>query len=291
MKKGRPLPATPLPIVRSLRSSDGVRKHLLDANRKEVEAVVIPGRGRTTLCLSTQAGCPVACTFCATGTLPLLGNLSALEIVGQFDAAAADIRRDPAGIDHPLTNVVYMGMGEPFLNFDAVAESLDILIADRGFHSQILTVSTIGIPEKIAAFGARFPHVRLAVSLHAPDDETRTRLIPLNRRHPIADLLAACRDYQVRTRKKVFFEYVMIEGVTDSLAQARLLSERLRGLEATVNLIPLHPGGFGGMKPTPREAIDRFRAELMKDFAGHATFRRSRGLDIDAACGQLALKS
>lgn len=281
-----------LSVVREERAGDGVRKYLLRTPAQNaLECVLIPGLGRSTLCVSSQSGCPVACSFCATGQMGLSGQLAAEDIVAQLDLVRAEVARDPDLCPHPITNIVYMGMGEPFLNFDAVVRSVDLIRKERGFHSHIMTVSTIGIPDKIVAFGDLFPHVRLAVSLHAPDDELRTRLIPLNKKHPIKDVLDACRTYQSRTQKKVFFEYVMIRGVNDDLERARRLAHILEGLRATVNLIPLHPGGSSGDSPADRETIDRFRAELKKSFSGHVTFRRTRGQEIRAACGQLAVST
>lgn len=278
-----------LEVCAEQRATDGVRKYLFAlSDGLTVETVVIPGRRRTTLCVSSQVGCAVGCTFCATATLETRRDLTATEIERQFVEADRLITEDPTGVDHRIENVVYMGMGEPFLNYDAVCESLNLLIRDHGFHSRIITVSTIGIPDRIVPFGRAFPHVRLAVSLHSPRDEERSELVPINRRYDLDTVLAACREYNEVVGRKVFFEYVLIRGRNDTVEHAAELAERLRGLRATVNLIPLHPGGVTAGSAPDRERSDAFRGRLVESFDGHVTFRRSRGLDIAAACGQLA---
>lgn len=273
-------------------SSDGVIKWALRfEDGARIETVAIPGHGRTTLCVSSQVGCPVACSFCATGRMGLQRNLTAAEIVAQYRFALAYQRRHPQRLPRALANLVFMGMGEPFLNYDPVCAALEELIRDHGFHSRIITLSTIGVPHRIVDFARRFPRVRLAVSLHHADDGARTRLVPLNARHDLDAVLDACREYQRICSKKVFFEYVLIRGDNDSPELARSLARRLADLDATVNLIPLHPGGVSAATAPDRESVELFRAALKEDFRGHVTFRRSRGLDIDAACGQLVTRA
>ena len=273
-------------------ATDGVRKLALALHDGElVETVVIPGPRRTTVCVSSQAGCPVACTFCATGRMGLRRNLEPEEIVDQYIRAQAVAAANPESIPNPVENIVFMGMGEPFLNYDAVCEALRRLIRDHGFHSRIITVSTIGIVDRIVPFGEAFPHVRLAVSIHAPDEASRTQLVPVNRRHSLEAILTECRRYNEVIGKRVFLEYVLIAGVNDSEDHARRLGDRIAGLDATVNLIPIHPGGSSGDAPPTRERVDEFWRALKSRFSGHVTFRQSRGLDIDAACGQLVTNS
>lgn len=278
-----------LTLRREQRAADGVRKYLFALeDGLAVESVVIPGMRRTTLCVSSQVGCAVGCTFCATATVTPRRDLTAAEIEAQLVEARAHVAADPTGVERPIENVVYMGMGEPFLNFDAVCESLRRLIRDHGFHSRIITVSTIGIADRIVPFGLEFPHVRLAVSLHSPREDERSAIVPVNRRHTLASVVAACREYNAAVGRKVFVEYVLMRAVNDTLDHAAELARLLRGVDATVNLIPLHPGGRGSASPPGRGRSDAFRARLVRDFPGHVTFRRSRGLDIAAACGQLA---
>ena len=283
-------PVTFLRLVHEQRATDGVRKYLFELpDEARIEAVLIPGRQRTTLCLSSQVGCAVGCTFCATARMGLSRNLTAREIVAQYRTCAELAAASVDGLPRPIENIVYMGMGEPFLNYDAVCASLHELIEKHGFHSKIITVSTIGISHRIVPFGRLFPHVRLAVSLHQPFDEARSALVPLNRHHPLDEILAACREYNATVGKRLFFEYVLIDGENCSERHAEALGRRLAGLDATVNLIPIHPGGKGGNQPPDRATSDAFRAALKNVFSGHVTFRRSRGLGIDAACGQLAV--
>ena len=276
-------------IVLERVASDGVRKYLVAlSDGAQIETVLIPGLKRTTLCISTQVGCPVACTFCATGRMGLVRDLSSEEIVSQYELARGRVAAQPDIAPEPLENIVYMGMGEPFLNYKAVTESLDRFINDHGFHSKIITVSTIGIADRIAEFGRAYPHVRLAVSLHASTDERREAMIPINRRWPIVCILDACRDYTEITGRKIFFEYVLIEGENDTEDEGRRLGALLANIHATVNLIPVHPGGVGSQERPSSDRVEMFRAALKQKFMGHVTFRNSRGLDIEAACGQLA---
>jgi len=288
-------------IVRVQRSADGTVKWLLRADATQAfEMVFIPEPDRGTLCISSQVGCALDCSFCATAQQGFNRNLSTAEIVGQVWLASTQLARevaaaDPAaaGTEAPLerrvTNVVLMGMGEPLANFRNVVPALDILLDDFGFDlsRRRVTLSTSGLVPQIYKL-AEVSNVALAVSLHAPDDALRNELVPINRKHPIAELLPACWHYlDEQNGRSVTFEYVMLDGVNDSPAQARAVARLLKGHPAKVNLIPFNP--FPGTRYTrsPAPVIQRFRDELLQRGV-LATVRRTRGEDIDAACGQLA---
>jgi 23S rRNA (adenine2503-C2)-methyltransferase len=270
------------------RSLDGtIKAALVTHDERVIEAVLIPEEERTTLCVSTQVGCPLACSFCATGTLGLARNLSVSEIVEQVVRMAAllpEARR--------ITNVVFMGMGEPLLNLANVVEAVRTLIHPKGFAMapRRVTVSTAGVVPRIAELLEQVP-VNLAVSLHAANDALRDELVPLNKKFPLADLFGALRGIQRLSRRHpIFFEYTLLAGVNDSPEDARRLVGLLRGMPAKVNLIPVnaHPGS-PYRAPAP-EVAERFMAVLAE--AGlTVTLRRSRGADIDAACGQLAART
>jgi 23S rRNA (adenine2503-C2)-methyltransferase len=256
---------------------------LRDGN--EVEAVLMEHRGqRTTLCISSQAGCAFACAFCSTGQAGFSRNLSAGEI---FDQALFLARRLAAS-GKRVTNVVFMGMGEPFHNYGAVMDAVALLNDAHGFglgHRHI-TISTVGIVDKIDAFAEEHLQVNLAISLHAPTDELRSKLMPVNRRFPLATLMAACERYIAKTNRKIFFEYVMLEGVNDDAASARALATLMRGHLYHVNLIPYNATPGAAFGATPEAKIWRFAAVL--DEAGvPVTVRQNMGRDIAAACGQL----
>ncbi|HYB66350.1 MAG TPA: 23S rRNA (adenine(2503)-C(2))-methyltransferase RlmN [Steroidobacteraceae bacterium] len=288
-------------IVRVQRSADGTVKWLLQADATQAfEMVFIPEPDRRTMCISSQVGCALDCSFCATAQQGFNRNLSTAEIVGQVWLASTQLARevaaaDPAaaGTEAPLerrvTNVVLMGMGEPLANFRNVVPALDILLDDFGFDlsRRRVTLSTSGLVPQIYKL-AEVSNVALAVSLHAPDDALRNELVPINRKHPIAELLPACWHYlDEQNGRSVTFEYVMLDGVNDSPAQARAVARLLKGHPAKVNLIPFNP--FPGTRYTrsPAPVIQRFRDELLQRGV-LATVRRTRGEDIDAACGQLA---
>jgi len=252
---------------------------------KEVEAVLMEHYGdRTTVCISSQAGCAFACAFCATGQGGFNRNLSAGEIFEQalFFARALCERKKR------ITNVVFMGMGEPFHNFDAVMDAVALLNDSAGFglgHRHI-TISTVGLVDKIDRFADERLQVNLAISLHAPNDELRSGLMPVNRRFPLAELMAACERYVNKTNRKVFFEYVMLAGVNDSDACARELASLMRGRLYHVNLIPYNATPDGPYSATDTARIWDFAAIL--DAAGvPVTVRQNMGRDIAAACGQL----
>jgi 23S rRNA (adenine2503-C2)-methyltransferase len=263
-------------------SADGTEKFLFRLrDGQAIETVAIPDGNRLTLCLSSQAGCALQCAFCATGAMGFARNLEPFEITGQVRALALlDVPRKP-------TNVVFMGMGEPLMNWKAVDASLTILNDPRGFGvgARHITVSTVGVLPGIEALGRRSEQFRLAISIHAPSDELRRSLMPINVKYPLADVIAAAR----RFVRRVTFEYVMLRGVNDSSDAARRLAVLARGCGAFVNLIPLHPGGAGAFGGTPEEGIRRFATELRR--AGvEVAVRKSRGVDIAAACGQLRVE-
>jgi len=266
-------------------AGDDTRKLLftLDANAA-IEAVLIPDPPRLTLCISSQAGCGMGCTFCATARLGLRRNLGAAEIVGQVLAARAVLRPGER-----ISNIVFMGMGEPLANYDAVVEAIELLTADwgLGFSGRRITVSTVGLVPAMQRLVRETP-AQLAVSLSGTTDEQRARLLPVNRRYPLAALLDACRALPIAHRRRITFEYVMLDGVNDTLDDARRLVRLLHGIRAKVNLIPFNPFPGAGFACSSRAAIQRFQAELLNRGV-HATIRESRGRDIQAACGQLAL--
>ncbi len=286
----------PPQIVRVQRSADGTTKWLLKADASQAfEMVFIPEPDRGTLCISSQVGCVLDCSFCSTAQQGFNRNLTAAEIVGQVWLAARELEREagpaqrPAGDERHVTNVVLMGMGEPLANFRNVVPALNILTDDFGFDlsRRRVTLSTSGLVPQIYKL-AEESNVALAVSLHAPDDELRNQLVPINRKHPIAELLSACWHYlDEQNGRSVTFEYVMLDGVNDSPAQARALARLLKGHPAKVNLIPFNPFPGTAYRRSSPEAIQAFRDELLKRGV-LATVRRTRGDDIDAACGQLA---
>lgn len=282
-------------IVTLHKSADDTRKWVLRADSSQAfEMVFIPEPDRGTLCISSQVGCALDCSFCSTAQQGFNRNLTTAEIVGQVwlakrELAEFDESKQPAGDRRIVTNVVLMGMGEPLANFRNVVPALRILLDDYGFDlsRRRVTLSTSGLVPQIYKL-AEETNVALAVSLHAPDDELRNELVPINRKHPIAELLTACWHYiDEQNGRSVTFEYVMLDGVNDSPAQARALAQLLRGQPAKVNLIPFNPFPATRYKRSPLPVIQRFRDELIQRGV-LATVRRTRGDDIDAACGQLA---
>lgn len=258
---------------------------------KMIEAVLMRHlSGRNTLCVSSQAGCPMACSFCATGKLGLIRNLDFTEIVEQAVHASHLLNAD----GKKLRNVVYMGMGEPLLNYENLKKSIQILCAQKkiDISNRRVTVSTCGIVPGIDRFGDDFPQTSLAISLHAPNDAARSRIMPVDHTYPIDKLMESLDRYVAKTNKRIFYEYIMISGVTDRVEYARELAVLLTGRLAHVNFIPYNPGEgiMGtGMLPTSKLLIQKFQRELEK--AGiPSTIRHTMGDDIDAACGQLALK-
>jgi 23S rRNA (adenine2503-C2)-methyltransferase len=280
-------------VMRDQQSSDGTRKWLLrldDGNC--IETVFIPEENRGTLCVSSQAGCALNCTFCSTGHQGFNRNLSVAEIISQVWVANKALGRDPKG-ERIISNVVMMGMGEPLLNFDNVVKAIHLMMDDfaYGLSKRRVTLSTAGVIPALDRL-AKECDVNLAVSLHAPNDLLRNQLVPLNKKYPIKTLIDACRHYvsdEPKSKNRVTFEYVMLDGVNDSLDHARELTRLLKNVPAKINLIPFNPFPGSHYRRSPQAVIDRFRDYLMQE--GFVTVtRRPRGDDIDAACGQLAGK-
>jgi len=275
-------------VILSQVSADGTRKWLLRfEGGQAIEMVFIPEPGRGTLCISSQVGCTMDCGFCSTGAQGFNRNLGTAEIVGQVWLANRELGYSPDG-DRVITNVVFMGMGEPLMNYRNVVPAAEIMMDDLGLDlsRRRVTISTSGlVPQMIRI--ADETNVALAVSLHAPNDELRSELMPINRRHPIASLLEACWHYvEKQNARGITFEYVMLDGVNDKPEHARQLAALLRGHPAKVNLIPFNPFPGTRFRRSSEAAIERFRDLLIKGGV-MATIRRTRGDDIDAACGQL----
>jgi 23S rRNA (adenine2503-C2)-methyltransferase len=276
-----------LEVVKVERSTDGTLKAMLEArDGVRIESVLIPEEGRTTLCVSTQHGCPLACSFCATGALGFGRNLSTAEIIDQVCRM-----RELLEPGRRITNVVFMGMGEPLLNLGALLPAVRLLVHPKAFAMapRRVTVSTVGIVPRIGELLRSVP-VNLAVSLHASSDEVRDRLVPLNRRFPLQVLLGELRSLDcINPRRPVFFEYTLIEGVNDSPEDARRLAPLLRKIPSKLNLIPMNAHPDSSFRAPSEPVIDAFLREVAASGL-RVTLRRSRGSDIQAACGQLALR-
>ncbi|MDH3472499.1 MAG: 23S rRNA (adenine(2503)-C(2))-methyltransferase RlmN [Rhodospirillales bacterium] len=271
-------------------SFDGTRKWLLRfADRQEVESVHIPEEERGTLCISSQVGCTLTCRFCHTGTQRLVRNLGPAEIVGQVMLARDALGEWPAPAEErQITNLVMMGMGEPLYNYDNVAKALKIVMDNEGISisKRKITLSTAGVVPAMRRCGEELG-VNLAVSLHAVRDEIRDVIVPLNRKYPLKELLAACREYPgVHNARRITFEYVMLRDVNDSAADARELVRLLKGIPAKTNLIPFNPWPGAPYDCSSPQAIERF-ARILNDAGLSAPVRTPRGQDIMAACGQL----
>jgi 23S rRNA (adenine2503-C2)-methyltransferase len=275
----------PLPRLRPdtvQQSADGTRKYLWRLDDGEaIESVLIPSGSRQTLCISSQAGCALKCSFCATGRMGFRRNLTPFEIAGQVrEIVLANPEEKP-------TNIVFMGMGEPLLNWPAVDVSLSILNHPEGFGigARHITVSTVGILPGMAEFAKRPEQFRLAISLHAPTSAQRLEMMPIEKKYDLESVLKAAEAF----RKRITFEYVMVQGVNDSDADASQLARLARRAGALVNILPLHPGGAPDLTPTTMARIRAF-SERLRDQGVEAVVRRSRGLDINAACGQLKVE-
>lgn len=298
---------TPAEVVEVQRSSDGTRKLLLRlTDGYSVECVLIPmtrdsddndgeedeeeaqvGQQRVTLCISTQVGCAMGCVFCASGKAGLKRALGAAEIVSQVLIAKRYL--DPG---ETLRNLVYMGMGEPLHHYDETVRSIRLITHPEGLgmSPRRITVSTVGLIPGIRRLGEDFDgKLGLAISLHAPDNETRSRILPMNDRYPVADLLAALREYPLPPRRRITIEYTLIDGENDSREHALRLAKLLRGLRCKVNLIPMNPIDASELRPPTETAVERFRQVLVEHRVS-CSVRKRRGDDVDAACGQLALK-
>ena len=270
------------------RSSDGTRKFLLRlSDGEDIECVLIPDDGRVTACISTQVGCPLACRFCLTGLMGLRRNLAAAEIVGEVLAL-----QDRMEQGERISNIVLMGMGEPLLNFPQVERALRILCDEHGanFSPRRITLSTAGHVPGIQRLAKSDLGVNLAVSLSATTDGVRDRIMPINRRWPIAELIEACRAYPLPNRRRLTFEYVMLGGVNDTPQDAKRLVGLLHGVRCKINLIPFNATPDLPDRPSPREQVEAFQ-RVLHDAGLTATIRESRGWDISAACGMLKTDS
>lgn len=277
-------------VSRNLTSVDGTRKWLLQfGDGNKIETVFIPEEDRGALCVSSQVGCTLSCTFCHTGTMKLVRNLSPGEIVGQILTARDDMHEwEKPSQDRLLTNIVMMGMGEPLFNYDNVAKALTIIMDGEGvaLSKRKITLSTSGVVPMIEKCGAELG-VNLAISLHAVRDELRDELVPLNKKYPIAQLLDACRNYPASNNaRRITFEYVMLKGVNDSDADARELVRLLKGIPAKVNLIPFNPWPGAPYECSSGNRLHAF-AKIVNDAGYSSPIRTPRGRDIFAACGQL----
>lgn len=277
-------------IALSQASRDGTHKWLLKLSCGNcIETVFIPEATRGTLCVSSQVGCGLNCTFCSTAKQGFNRNLTTAEIIGQVWIAVRALSQIKGEHDKRITNVVMMGMGEPLLNFDAVVTAMDIMLDDFGYGlaKRRVTLSTSGVIPEMHRLQERSP-VALAVSLHAPTDELRNILVPINKKYPLEQLMTVCRNYfKHEPRRVVTFEYVMLKGVNDQLDHAKALCKLLADVPAKVNLIPFNPFPMAGYECSEPETILAFRDYLMKKGINTIT-RKTRGDDIDAACGQLA---
>lgn len=276
-------------IAHEQRSNDGTHKWLLRlADGNCIETVFIPEDDRGTLCVSSQVGCALNCSFCSTAQQGFNRNLTVAEIIGQVWLAVRKLAADGKKHDHTVSNVVMMGMGEPLLNFDNVVKAMDLMMDDfaYGLSKRRVTLSTSGVVPAMKQLAA-VSDVALAVSLHAPNDELRDILVPINKKYPLEDLLATCKTYyQDDSRRRITMEYVMLDGVNDKTEHAKQLIKILQGIPVKINLIPFNPFPNTRYKRSSKPVIDKFRDILTR--AGFTTItRKTRGDDIDAACGQL----
>ncbi|PRB84363.1 23S rRNA (adenine(2503)-C(2))-methyltransferase RlmN [Pseudomonas sp. MYb185] len=271
-------------------SKDGTRKWVVRvASGSCVETVYIPQNGRGTLCVSSQAGCALDCSFCSTGKQGFNSDLTAAEIIGQVWIANKSFGTVPAKVDRAITNVVMMGMGEPLLNFDNVVDAMTLMMDDLGYgiSKRKVTLSTSGVVPMIEKLG-QVTDVALALSLHAPNDELRNQLVPLNKKYPLSVLLPACNAYIAGLGEKRFLtiEYTLLKDVNDQPEHARQMIELLRETPCKINLIPFNPFPYSGYERPSNNAIRRFQ-DLLHNAGYNVTVRTTRGEDIDAACGQL----
>jgi len=274
-------------LARMQRATDGTRKYLFRLpDGEEIESVLIPDEDRLTACISTQVGCPLACRFCLTGLMGLRRNLAAGEIVGQILSL-----QDALEPGERISNIVLMGMGEPLLNFANVEKALRILCDELGssFSPRRITLSTAGHVPGIQKLAASDLSVNLAVSLSATTDAVRDQIMPINRRWPIAELLTACREFPLPNRRRLSFEYVMLDQVNDSREDAQRLVRLLKGIRCKINLIPFNATPDLPDRPSPRVRVEAFQ-KVLQDANLTATIRESRGWDISAACGMLRVE-
>ena len=281
-----------LHVTQDLISKDGTRKWLLQLHDgNHIEAVFIPEDDRGTLCVSSQVGCALDCSFCSTGRQGFNRNLTTAEIISQV-WLAAHLLEEEKKPGRKITNVVMMGMGEPLLNFDNTIMAVRIMMDDfaYGLSKRRVTVSTAGVVPAIDRLGDTLD-MRLAVSLHATNDELRDELVPINKKYPLKELMAACRRFidKQNTRSRITFEYVMLDGINDQPEHARELIKLLKGIPTLMNLIPFNPFEGSGYRTSSKNAVSRFR-EILQNSGMTTVVRKTRGEDIDAACGQLAGK-
>ena len=276
-------------------SVDGTSKYGFQlADKKYIESVLIPDEDRLTLCISSQVGCAMGCLFCKTATMGLQRNLTPAEIVNQVGAVIEDIRcaikPEFEQGNRLINNIVFMGMGEPLANLDNVVKAINILTDQRGynFSERRITVSTCGLVPRIAELGER-TNVNLAISLHAIDDETRDRIMPVNKTFSIARLLQACRDFPLAKRRRIMFEYILIDGLNDAPRHAKKLAALLRNIRCKINLLPFNEVEGIAFKEPKEESTAQFQ-KILRDAGYTVIVRSSRGADISAACGQLADK-
>jgi len=276
-----------LTLATTLNSSDGqtVKTLFKLQDGKSIEAVLMRYEKRNTLCISTQAGCAMGCVFCATGQMGFKRHLSSGEIVAQVMYYAHMLH----GETNFVTNVVLMGMGEPFHNYDNMLAAIDRLNDPQGYNfgARRFTISTVGLVPAIRRFAAEKRQINLAISLHAADDALRTSMLPVNKRYPVDELLAACRKYIADTGRRISFEWALIYKVNDTREQAVILARKLKGMHCHVNIIPLNPTlGYSG-RATTRERAEKFK-QILDGYGIPCTIRLRRGIDIEAGCGQLA---
>jgi 23S rRNA (adenine2503-C2)-methyltransferase len=272
-------------LLKKQTSKDGTQKFLFQLDDKEtIESVLIPDKDRLTVCISSQVGCAMGCRFCLTGSMGLKRNLKAYEIVDQVISVQKDLKRNKK-----ITNIVLMGMGEPLHNFTEVIEALWRITSLMGISKRRITLSTVGIPNQIRELAQKGPAVNLAISLNAAADRVRNEIMPVNKKYPLKELLNACRRYPLEPRRKITFEYVLLEGMNDSIADARRLVRHLHGIRSKVNLIPFNPGlhhtAFRFQRPSDKNML-AFQ-KILLDSGITAKIRKSMGSDISAACGQL----
>jgi len=292
-KLARSFPFLTLMPVETQRSADGTLKILSRVSDGQfLETVMIPSDSRRTVCVSTQVGCAYACTFCASGQLGIKRNLTAGEIVQQvLLAGREDAPEGKPSSSHRITNVVFMGMGEPLANYENTLKAVRILNDPEGLKigARKITISTVGLVPMIERLAKEKLQIELSISLHAPNDTLRSKLIPVNRKYPLGKLIPAAKAYSQATKRVITFEYILIDRVNDSLGQAKELVHLLKGLCSKVNLIPCHPTPG---TPWKRPSLDRmmFFERYLRSHEVPCTLRRSRGLDIEGACGQLRLR-
>lgn len=273
-------------VVRTEISRDGTRKFLFELeDGRTVESVLIPDTDRQTLCISSQVGCRQACRFCLTGSAGFTRDLNAYEIVDQALEVSRILQQERK---RRLTNIVLMGMGEPLANFDEVVKALAVITSEKGlgFATRRVTVSTAGLAPEIEKLGSSGVKVNLAISLNATTDAVRDTIMPVNRRYPIEELLAACRRFPLESRRRITFEYVLLKGVNDTKEDAQRLTQLLRGVKCKVNLIPFNPFPDSEFERSNDAAVRQFQ-KILLDHHYITPVRESRGRDISAACGQL----